>query len=235
MLIFLDILKGDFESIDKHRVLETIRNISESSESILTAFACENKILLNVLQVFLMSPSDYLRNESLILLIKLSDGNDEVSKILTSQGIFENLLEIIKQEEGKIIEDCLELMIKLLSEYTKQFIRELRHLNERLKVLLGIKGKVVDKVIEFVKQACKDKAGKLIGNNLLFFSDMLYELSVIAFPQSTNEPQNCNAIELMTDLIQGNPNLLKSISNPNDRNLVELLESLPIYCLIGNS
>ncbi|CAG9317707.1 unnamed protein product [Blepharisma stoltei] len=231
---FLEILQGEFEPIDKHRILVTLRYISNCEKSLLSEFVLQNKSLLAILQEFLMSTADYLRNESIILLRNISINNDELCKDLGFQGLFENLLEIIRLEEGKIIEDCLELMKTLLSEYNKNFIREISVLIERLRSLLVPGKKMSDKTLDFIIYACKDKSGKPISSNQMFFSELLPDIAILAFPQNPKETQNLLAIELMSILLQGNLSLIKSIINPSHIELFELLESIPIYCLIGN-
>lgn len=61
---------------------------------------------------------EVIRNETLLLLIKLTKGNANIQKIVAFENAFDRLFEIISSEGysdgGIIVEDCLLLMLNLL-------------------------------------------------------------------------------------------------------------------------
>jgi len=61
---------------------------------------------------------EVLRNDSLILLFKLTKGNSNIQKIVAFENAFDKLMEIMEFEGwtdgGIVVEDCLRLMLNLL-------------------------------------------------------------------------------------------------------------------------
>lgn len=65
---------------------------------------------------------EVIRNETLLLLIKLTKGNANIQKIVAFENAFDRLFEIVSSEGfsdgGIIVEDCLLLMLNLLKNNT---------------------------------------------------------------------------------------------------------------------
>ncbi|XP_063386837.1 general vesicular transport factor p115 [Cydia fagiglandana] len=63
-------------------------------------------------------PREVIRNETLLLLIKLTRGNANIQKIVAFENAFDRLFDIVSSEGfsdgGIIVEDCLLLMLNLL-------------------------------------------------------------------------------------------------------------------------
>jgi hypothetical protein len=59
-----------------------------------------------------------VRNETLLVLIALTDGNPEIQKLVAFENAFEVLFAIIEQEGGVdggiVVQDCLQLLGNLL-------------------------------------------------------------------------------------------------------------------------
>lgn len=57
-------------------------------------------------------------SETLLLLLQLSRGNQEIQKIIAFEGAFESALDIVTEEGysdgGIIVQDCLQLVNNLL-------------------------------------------------------------------------------------------------------------------------
>ena len=77
-----------------------------------------------------MLEREVIRNETLLLLISLTRGSEDLRKIVAFEGAFERCFNIIREEGaadgGIIVQDCLELCTNLLrgSPSNQSFFRE---------------------------------------------------------------------------------------------------------------
>ena len=75
---------------------------------------------------------EVVRNEAILLLVGLTDGNADIQKLVAFENAFEVLFDIIAQEEGVsggiVVHDCLQLLSNLLRFNTSNqtFFRETR-------------------------------------------------------------------------------------------------------------
>lgn len=67
----------------------------------------------------LEDPREEIRNELLLLLLKITESNSEIQKAVAFQEGFERLVRIMQQEGvddgGIIIKDCLQIMYNMLA------------------------------------------------------------------------------------------------------------------------
>ena len=75
---------------------------------------------------------EVVRNEAILLLVGLTDGNADIQKLVAFENAFEVLFDIIAQEEGVsggiVVHDCLQLLSNLLrfNPSNQTFFRETR-------------------------------------------------------------------------------------------------------------
>ena len=84
------------------------------------------------------------RNESLLLLVGLCKANNDIQKLVVFEGCFDHIFSIVDKEQrsGVIAQDCLELLINLLSQNSSNqlMFRESGHLRRILSLLPGSDG-----------------------------------------------------------------------------------------------
>ena len=160
----------------------------------------------------------------------IAKSDEEICKMLAFQGLFESILEITKQEDGVILKDCLQLMKMLLSDFNKHFIREVPVIIERLKHLIN--SVAYNAALEFMIEACKDKQGKLISSNQVYFSKLIKEISSIAFPCSSYQ-QSRTALELISLLVHNNQSLVKTLLTLQVHSWHDFLDLVCSYCIQG--
>jgi hypothetical protein len=84
----------------------------------------------------MMLEREVIRNETLLLLISLTKGSEDLRKIVAFEGAFERCFNIIREEGaadgGIIVQDCLELCNNLLrgSPSNQSFFRESSFLHQ---------------------------------------------------------------------------------------------------------
>lgn len=84
------------------------------------------------------------RNEALLLLIGLCKGNVEIQKLVVFEGVFDAVFNIVDKEQkaGVIVQDCMELLIHLLTQNASNqlLFRESGHLAKLVTLLPAAEG-----------------------------------------------------------------------------------------------
>lgn len=149
-------------------------------------------------------PSDFLRNECFEFMKVVTSKDQDMCKLFAFQGLFEILLDIGQDEEDYIVsKDCIHLMNNLLSEFNKNFMREVPGLVVKLRPYLNTWA--AKETIEFISNSLRDKKGELIGLNQLFFTPLLEDIIKYAFPCKITYKQNKTSISLVQTLLLKNP------------------------------
>ncbi|CAG8438332.1 4785_t:CDS:10 [Ambispora gerdemannii] len=141
---------------------------------------------------------EIIRNEGLLLLIALTETNAEIQKIVAFENAFENLLEIIKEEDdlhgGIIVQDCLQLIVNLL-RYNVSNQNSFRETSciQRIPTLLGYpvqdqqQKSTPKEPIEFLTQDWPDQ---LVNNTYV----LLELIRILVVPNNTNTVKNQNVM-----------------------------------------
>ncbi|CAG8512013.1 7681_t:CDS:10 [Ambispora leptoticha] len=140
---------------------------------------------------------EIIRNEGLLLLIALTETNAEIQKIVAFEDAFENLLEIIAEEDGLhggiIVQDCLQLIVNLLryNVLNQNSFRETSCI-QRIPALLGHllqyqQNSTYKEPIEFLTQ---DWPEQLVSNTYV----LLELIRILVVPNNTNTVKNQNVM-----------------------------------------
>merc|ERR1719402_46595 len=141
---------------------------------------------------------EFLRNDGLILLFKLTKGNANLQKIVAFENAFDKLVDIIEAEGysdgGIVVEDCLRLMLNLLR-------------NNPSNQIFFKEGSYITRVSPFLQigEAAEDNQ---TGWSAQKVSNMLHMLQVIRTLVSPGNPSQvttacqvaCNASNVLSNL-----------------------------------
>ncbi|KAF0403962.1 vesicle tethering protein [Gigaspora margarita] len=137
---------------------------------------------------------EIIRNESLLLLIALTENNADIQKIVAFENAFERLLEIIAEEDGLnggiIVQDCMQLTHNLLryNVSNQNFFRETSCI-QRIPALLGVSldYKHKDYEIEFLAQEWQEQK---VTNTIA----LLELIRILVVPNNINTLNNQNVM-----------------------------------------
>lgn len=98
-------------------------------EPVDSAILADPRSLGHLMHVLQSSPIDYVRNESLGLLLLITAGNADIQTIVTVQGFIETIFSILEDEDltagGKVARDLLQCLINVVGNATCQkYLRE---------------------------------------------------------------------------------------------------------------
>ncbi|KAG9304100.1 hypothetical protein G9A89_006010 [Geosiphon pyriformis] len=134
---------------------------------------------------------EIIRNEGLLLLIALTESNAEIQKIVAFENAFEQLLEIIAEEDGLnggiVVQDCLQLIVNLL-RYNVSNQNSFRETSciQRIPALLGYpirQNQPFQHEIQFLFQ---DWPEQQVNNTLV----LLELIRILVMPNNTNTIKN---------------------------------------------
>eukprot|EP01114_Cavostelium_apophysatum_P021398 TRINITY_DN7452_c0_g1_i1.p1 TRINITY_DN7452_c0_g1~~TRINITY_DN7452_c0_g1_i1.p1 ORF type:complete len:901 (+),score=274.81 TRINITY_DN7452_c0_g1_i1:141-2843(+) len=115
--IILDLLEERDPSV-RYQITQLLRLLLSSRASQLQQAILVSPMGIARLMDLLRDNRELVRNEALLLLLGLTKSNQEIQKIITFEGAFEILLNIIYEEglsDGSIVvQDCLQLINNLL-------------------------------------------------------------------------------------------------------------------------
>jgi hypothetical protein len=187
---------------------------------------------VNVLLDIIKEPSDFLRNECFEFMKVVTSKDEDMCKLFAFQGLFEILLDIGQDEEDYIVsKDCINLINNLLSEFNKNFIREVPGLVVKLRPYLNTWA--AKETIEFISKSLRDKKGELIGLNQLFFTPLLEDIIKYAFPCKITYKQNKTSIALVQTLLLKNPKAQTKLMHLQIEGKYDFLDALLVYCIQG--
>lgn len=162
----------------------------------------------------------------------ITSKDEEMCKLFAFQGLFEILLDIGQDEEDYIVSrDCINLMKNLLSQFNKNFIREVPGLIVKLRPYLN--NWAPKESIEFVFQSLKDKHGEVISLNQLFFTPLLEDIIKYAFPCNNTYKQNKTSLALVQILLFKNSKAQNKLLHLQIKGKYEFLDALLVYCIQG--
>eukprot|EP00434_Breviolum_minutum_P023225 symbB.v1.2.020483.t1/scaffold1729.1/size181395/20 len=98
-------------------------------EPVNSAILADPRSLGHLMHVLQSSPIDYVRNESLGLLLLITASNTDIQTIVTVQGFIETIFSILEDEDlaagGKVARDLLQCLINVVGNATCQkYLRE---------------------------------------------------------------------------------------------------------------
>ncbi|CAG8515381.1 7647_t:CDS:10, partial [Cetraspora pellucida] len=137
---------------------------------------------------------EIIRNESLLLLIALTENNADIQKIVAFENAFERLLEIIAEEDGLsggiIVQDCMQLIHNLLryNVSNQNFFRETSCI-QRIPSLLGCSQdyKLKNYEVEFLVQEWQEQK---VTNTIV----LLELIRILVVPNNINTLTNQNVM-----------------------------------------
>lgn len=159
---------------------------------------------------------------------KIAVSNIDICKLLAFQGIFEVLCEIMRSEDGVVIEDCAELMKTLLTDFNKNYIRELPCVIQVSSELISSPYK--DHIINFIFAACTTENDTVHIQNQSYFSKIIPQLFINAYPNS--EQQHLLSLKLLKLLLRSNSQGISFLLQA-DQN--DLLDNIVTHCVLSKS
>lgn len=117
MITLLECLEStDFYS--RLYALQLLSNLLKARPALIQKCLLSSATGISRLVVSLNDNREAVRNETLLVLIALTDGNPEIQKLVAFENAFEVLFAIIEQEGGVdggiVVQDCLQLLGNLL-------------------------------------------------------------------------------------------------------------------------
>ena len=201
----------------------------------------------------LLSEGEIVRNETILLLVGLTDDNAEIQKLAAFEGVFDHISNIIREEGnaegGIIVQDCLELLCNLFrgNSSNQLLFRESGHMS-KLEPLLTITdnqlgnqtGKnmfcALESIILLVKPPSCTVADQKLMQTLLFkvhnFANMLIKLTVSesAVQNSTVRGQ---ALKCLAALIAGHAENKEYLANQQVEFKGELIPALHAFLMVA--
>jgi len=163
---------------------------------------------------------DFVRNEGLLLMIALCEGNQEIQKITAFESAFETCFDIIHEEGGNdggvIVLDAIQLMKTLLRGNSSNitYFRELRCM-EKIPQLLKLEGSdnwILTDVKQRIVVAALGLVRQLVPRHSAVFADnqkILHKLSVtddvlkLALGRVNSLSIRTAALQVLADLLAG--------------------------------
>lgn len=116
-------------------------------EPVNAAILADPRSLGHLMHVLQSSPIDYVRNESLGLLLLVTASNNDIQTIVTVQGFIETIFAILEDEDltagGKVARDLLQCLINVVGNATCQ--KYLRETNGAVSIVSAISMAVTGK------------------------------------------------------------------------------------------
>jgi hypothetical protein len=112
--------------------LQLLSNLLKARPTVIQKCLLSSATGISRLVVSLNDNREAVRNETLLVLIALTDGNPEIQKLVAFENAFEILFAIIEQEGGVdggiVVQDCLQLLGNLLryNSSNQNYFRETR-------------------------------------------------------------------------------------------------------------
>ncbi|KAI9316302.1 p115 like vesicle tethering protein [Dichotomocladium elegans] len=166
--IVLDILE-EYDFYVRYSALKFLSTLSANRNSGVQQSVLTSPMGIARLVDLLSDKRDIIRNESLLLLINLTQNNTEIQKIVAFQATFEKLLAVIEDEEGIsggiIVQDSLTLMHHLLRYNVSNqiYFRE----TSCIQAIPGLLGYVGDSDADHVPFSYEDWPPQKIANTVL--------------------------------------------------------------------
>ncbi|KAF8435278.1 p115 like vesicle tethering protein [Terfezia claveryi] len=164
---------------------------------------------------------DAIRNEAILLLVRLSDGHQDVQKIIAFENAFDRIFSIIDAEggvdDGIIVQDCLQLLTNLLAyNASNQVLFRETGFVPKLYKLFNVEGEIPPYAIEkrnnnlhmtlWVCRACIAPGGQGTPANqhAFFHSGILAQVLDLAFSNTSDFGVRAEALRTCADIIHGN-------------------------------
>ena len=222
-------LESSENPMHKFTVLKILQQLPQ--ESSLPGYLNSEPNRVNYLLDTLKEPSEFLRNgklytESILLMKKIANNNSDICKLLAFQGIFEILCEIMRDEENIIVKDCTELMKTLLTDFNKNYIRELPCVLKTCSELLL--GQYKENILEFLLCACTTDKSIPHPQNQLHFSRLVPKLLLISYPALEN--QSIPGLQLLQILLKSNSSSAQHLLNADQ---TDILDHILTHCVLS--
>ncbi|KAI8146809.1 p115 like vesicle tethering protein [Fennellomyces sp. T-0311] len=166
--IVLDVLE-EFDFYVRYSAIKFLATLSYNRNAGIQQCILTSPMGITRLVDLLNDKRDIIRNESLLLLISLTQNNAEIQKLVTFQATFEKLLTVIEDEEGIsggiIVQDSLTLMHNLLRYNVSNqiYFRETSCMQQ----IPGLLGYVGDSEADHVPFSYEDWPPQKIANTVL--------------------------------------------------------------------
>ncbi|RPB23056.1 hypothetical protein L211DRAFT_787704 [Terfezia boudieri ATCC MYA-4762] len=164
---------------------------------------------------------DAIRNEAILLLVRLSDGHQDVQKIIAFENAFDRIFSIIDVEggvdDGIIVQDCLQLLTNLLAyNASNQVLFRETGFVPKLYKLFNVEGEIPPYAIEKrnnnlhmilgVCRACIAPGGQGTPANqhAFYHSGILAQVLDLAFSNTSDFSVRAEALRTCADIIHGN-------------------------------
>lgn len=157
---------------------------------------------------------------------KIAQNDDDICKLLAFQGIFEILSEIMSEEDTVIVRDCCELMKTLLTDFNKNYIREIPSITRTVFFLLDSPNKIP--ILEFLFLACTNRSSSIHLANQKHFSILIPKIFETSYPSSGD--QSLPALKLLKVLLQGNSGEIEAFAHAD---YSDTLDCMLTYCALG--
>lgn len=222
-------LKESSNSMQKFSVLKILSALPSSD--LLPKYLNSEPDRVNFLLDTLKEPSDFLRNgksysESILLMKKIATNNSEISKLLAFQGIFEILTEIMTTEDSVIVKDCTELMKILMTDFNKNYIRELPCVYKTVSELL--KSDYKETILEFILTVCTTDTNNPHTLNQQYFSRLVPQIITISYPNSGQ--QTLTGLKILRIFLKFSSQSIHSLLEAEN---VDTLDNILSYCALG--
>lgn len=232
---FLDflwkVLEQSSNSMQKFTVLKILQTLSY--DSCLPTYLSKEPNRVNYLLDTLKEPSEFLRNgkiytESILLIKKIADNDKDISKLLAFQGIFEILAEIMRNEDIVIVEDCMALMNIMMTDFNKNYIRELPCVYSILSDLVLTSSR--DSALKFLVKACTIDGNTVYVPNQKHFSKMIDKVIHTAYPLAGD--QSKLGLKVLSILASSNPTATQSLLKAENS---DLLDAILTHCSLDKN
>ncbi|CDS09506.1 hypothetical protein LRAMOSA10866 [Lichtheimia ramosa] len=196
--IVLDVLE-EFDFYVRYTALKLLATLSANRNAGVQQCVLTSPMGIARLVDLLSDKRDIIRNESLLLLITLTQNNTEIQKLVAFQATFEKLLAVIEDEEGIsggiIVQDSLTLMHHLLryNVSNQVYFRE----TSCIQAIPGLLGYVGDSEADHVPFSYEDWPPQKVANTVL----VLELCRILTEPDGVNTAVNQKIIAQCNTLL----------------------------------